>query len=540
MSDENAPIDGHDAGEHARVVNPDPDTSLTSSGTINRAKPRRSKAPVILGVGMAALLAGAVYTVFARGSDGSASRMVNVPRNIDTTPAGPQLAASENYRQSLANSNQQGSQQAAMTPGQSFLATPDEPTRPVEPPKEPIPVVEPKLPPANQRLVEVKEKIVYRDRPAAASPTQAPPPPETDWASIDAMAKRMASQSNGLSGSWQVGKSKNTIVIEQELYVDPKGRPTGVQVRAPGAQQSPSSSAASVRNTTRDLRDDRATTRASTRGPTTLRDQLQVGDTLDEQDRQSLREQRLRRELQATRNPNASPVETIFQDTSYQADLDTALPYLSVAPSESEPRLQVDTGRHYGSGAPAFTGDYYATAGSITYAVVVNGSDTDTPGPVVAKIMRGPLKGARLLGSFQENQETTAMVVQFDRVVLQDGTNLDASAYAIDAAKGTLAVKSEYDARLLQRYAPKLAGAFLSGIGRTLSQTEQTIVPLGLTGAGIARPKPNIEEGLYAGAGEVGDQLANEIEDMGPRGPIVRLNAGKLIGVLFTENVQRF
>ncbi|WP_062213148.1 DotG/IcmE/VirB10 family protein [Aureimonas sp. AU12] len=499
MSDENAPIDGHDAGEDVKVVNPDPDTSLTSSSTINRAKPRRSKAPVILGVGMAALLAGAVYTVFARGSDGSASRMVNVLRNIDTTPAGQQLAASENYRQSLANSNQQGSQQAAMTPGQSFLATPDEPTRPVEPPKEPIPVVEPKLPPANQRLVEVKEKIVYRDRLISNVANQMPPQPETDWASIDAMAKRMASQSNGLSGSWQVGKSKNTIVIEQELYVDPKGRPTGVQVRAPGSPQTVLDSSGDPR-----------------------------------------RETRSQRERQATRNPNASPVEAIPQDTSYQADLDTSLPYLSVAPTESEPRLQVDSGRHYGTGAPVFTGDYYAAAGSIAYAVIVNGSDTDTPGPVVAKVMRGPLKGARLLGSFKENRETTAMVVQFDRVVLQDGTNLDAKAYAIDAAKGTLAVKSEYDARLLQRYAPKLAGAFLSGIGRALSQTEQTIVPLGLTGAGIARPKANIEEGLYAGAGEVGDQLANEIEDMGPRGSIVRLNAGKLIGVLFTENVQRF
>ncbi len=95
--------------------------------------------------------------------------------------------------------------------------------------------------------------------------------------------------------------------------------------------------------------------------------------------------------------------------------------------------------------------------------MIVNGADTDTPGPVVAKIMRGPLKGARLIGSFKENDETTAMVVQFDRVVLQDGTNLDAKAYAIDALKGTLAVKSEYDARLLQRYAPRLAELSLEG-----------------------------------------------------------------------------
>lgn len=500
MSDENAPIDGNDdAADDAKLVNPDAKPVAGSASTISRAKPRRSKAPVLAGVGMAALVAGAVFVVFARGGDAATSRMVSVPQNIDTTPAGQQLATSENYRQTLNSSNQQGSQQAATTKGQSFLATPDEPTRPVEPPKDPIPVVAPKLPPPNQRPVAEKVRIEYRDRIVGTAPMQAPPQPETDWASIDAMAKRMGTQGDGLSGSWQVGKSKNTVVIEQQLYTAPDGRPTGVQVRAPGSPQ-----------------------------------------TVSDRDGEARPHTRSQRERQASRSPNASPVQTIPQDTSYQADLATSLPYLSVAPAESEPRLQVNTGQRYGSGTQPFNGDYYATAGSITYAVVVNGSDTDTPGPVVAKIMRGPLKGSRLIGSFKENDETTAMVVQFDRVVLPDGTNLDAAAYAIDAAKGTLAVKSEYDARLLQRYAPRLAGAFLSGIGRTLSQTESTIVGIGDSGVGIARPQPQLEQGLYAAAGEVGDQLANEIEDMGPDGPIVRLNAGKLIGILFTENVQRF
>lgn len=500
---ESSPDEKYDVGaDEAHFADPEPPTGTSGGGTIHRAKPRRSKAPVIVGFGAAALMAGAVFYSFSRGDDASPSRMVKVPQNINTTPAGEQLARSDAYRQSLEATNLQGSQQAALTTDQSFIATPDEPKRPVDPPKPPIPVVEPKLPGANDRKVEVREKIVYRDRPVSNIASQIPQQPQADWAGIDALSKLMQAQANGLSSSWSVGKSKNTVVIKQELYADPKDHRTGVPVRVQGST-----------------------------GIVSSQDDLPRGMKGEVRDR---------RDRLASRNPNVSPVETIPQDASYQADLDTSLPYLSVAPADNEPRLQVSTGQRYGAGGAAFSGDYYATAGSITYAVIVNGADTDTPGPVVAKIMRGPLKGARLIGSFKENDETTAMVVQFDRVVLQDGTNLDAKAYAIDALKGTLAVKSEYDARLLQRYAPRLAGAFLGGIGRTLSQTEQTIVPLGLTGAGIARPKPKFEEGLYAGAGEVGDQLAKEIEDMGPDGPIVRLNAGKLIGVLFTENVQRF
>ncbi|MEC5291944.1 DotG/IcmE/VirB10 family protein [Aurantimonas sp. C2-6-R+9] len=229
------------------------------------------------------------------------------------------------------------------------------------------------------------------------------------------------------------------------------------------------------------------------------------------------------------------PNPTVGQ--TYQADLSTSLPYFT-GRQESEPSLPVAVGRRLNSGHQPQSGDFYAAAGDVTFAVLINGSDTDTPGPVVAKIAKGPLKGARLIGGFAPNSENTAMIVQFDRVILADGTNLETSAYAIDASDATLAVRSDYDARLLQRYGPKLAGAFLNGLGEAIGRAGQTLVPLGL-GAGIVQDEPSTEEAIYSGLGEVGGQLADEIEDIGPAGPIVRLNAGSLVGILFTENVSR-
>ncbi|THK33385.1 hypothetical protein EHS39_36810 [Ensifer sp. MPMI2T] len=46
-----------------------------------------------------------------------------------------------------------------------------------------------------------------------------------------------------------------------------------------------------------------------------------------------------------------------------------------------------------------------------------------------------------------------------------------------------------------------------------------------------------LKDVLYAGAGRVGDQLASEIEDMAPSGPLMKLGSGYIIGVLFMQGV---
>lgn len=65
--------------------------------------------------------------------------------------------------------------------------------------------------------------------------------------------------------------------------------------------------------------------------------------------------------------------------------------------------------------------------------------DSDTPSLVVAEIFqKGPLYRTHFLGSFQQNRNTNALIVEFNRLVMQDGTEVQISAYAIDGTKGLL------------------------------------------------------------------------------------------------------
>ena len=177
-------------------------------------------------------------------------------------------------------------------------------------------------------------------------------------------------------------------------------------------------------------------------------------------------------------------------------------------------------------------------AGDVVLASTIITNDSDTPGPVVVEIRRGPLQGARLIGGFQANQNNTHLIVQFNSAVLPDGTPVPVSAYAVDARQKSLAVRSDLDRRLFARYAPRVAAAFVSGLGEALSDPGSTLVDLGGGVAGITRPQATFEQGVYQGLAEVGNDLAGEFVRAAPKGPLISLRSRQIIGVLFLQNVD--
>lgn len=177
-------------------------------------------------------------------------------------------------------------------------------------------------------------------------------------------------------------------------------------------------------------------------------------------------------------------------------------------------------------------------AGDVVLASTIITNDSDTPGPVVAEIRRGPLKGARLLGGFEANQNNTHLIVQFNSAVLPGGTQVPISAYAVDARQKSLAVRTDLDRRLFARYAPRVAAAFVSGVGDALSDPGTSLIDLGGV-TGVTRPAATIEQGLYKGLAEVGNDLAGEFVQNAPKGPMISLRSRQIIGILFVSNVVR-
>ncbi len=69
-----------------------------------------------------------------------------------------------------------------------------------------------------------------------------------------------------------------------------------------------------------------------------------------------------------------------------------------------------------------------------------------------------------------------------------------------------------------------------------MSRPSQEII-IGNNSTTVVDRETELKDALYAGAGRVGDQLASEIEDMAPSGPLVKLGSGYTIGVLFMQGV---
>ncbi|MEW5423988.1 hypothetical protein HNS03_18900 [Amorphus sp. 3PC139-8] len=189
--------------------------------------------------------------------------------------------------------------------------------------------------------------------------------------------------------------------------------------------------------------------------------------------------------------------------------------------------------------ADGSTGAVIIPAGTILYGEAVTTTTSDGPGaPVVVEITVGAFKGARLIGRFEVAERTNRMVIQFGSITLADGETLSANAYAVDGRSAETAIASDVDHRLLQRYGPLLAAAFIAGFGETASEVGSSIVAIG-DSAVISTDAPDLENALFAGLGEVGSVIAEDIRSATPAGPLVKLEAGWPVATLFVQPVER-
>ncbi|MDF1670187.1 MAG: DotG/IcmE/VirB10 family protein [Roseovarius sp.] len=426
MSDQKEPNENNDDAEIGPAVDPAEKLNQGGARQINRERKRGLLSFRNVALLTIVVVGGAVgYEVWKNPDLIGPSRVAGTP-NVDDTPAGDQLRTSERYQDNLRQQNEDGARTAEEN-DTSFIATPDEPLRQID---EKPPAIAPNknrpLPPANTPVQTQPPRTVVIDRQQPVQQQANPTPNQTqapDYARINQLAQLMATQQQGLLGSWQVQPSAVTVVVDQDLV--PKDEPT------PGATDNGIGIAGSA------------------------------------------------------------------------------------TPALSEP---------------------LARAGDVVLASTIITNDSDTPGPVVAEIRKGPLKGARLIGGFEANQSNTHLIVQFNSAVLPDGTQVPVSAYAVDARQRSLAVRSDLDRRLFARYAPRVAAAFVTGLGDALSDPGTSLIDLGGV-TGVQRPQATFEQGVYKGLAEVGNDLAGEFVQSAPKGPLISLRSRQIIGVLFVNNV---
>ena len=181
--------------------------------------------------------------------------------------------------------------------------------------------------------------------------------------------------------------------------------------------------------------------------------------------------------------------------------------------------------------------------GDVMFAVIDTAVNSDEPGPILATIVSGSLKGSKLIGSFNLPSNAQKMVISFNTLSVP-GINktLSVSAFAIDPDTARTAISSETNNHYLSRYGSLFASNFLEGFGNAF-QSADTTITIGGTGdtqqttvqSGIGR---SALENAVIGLATVGKAWGQVAQQNMNQKPTVEVFSGTSVGVLFTRDVS--
>jgi len=172
-------------------------------------------------------------------------------------------------------------------------------------------------------------------------------------------------------------------------------------------------------------------------------------------------------------------------------------------------------------------------AGTIAYAITLTESNSDVQGPVLAKILTGPLKGFKTLGSFTIADDY--LVLQFNRAILGN-EEYEIKAYALDPSTTLPGMATEINRHYLNRFILPVAADFIEAIGDAFGEAETTTNVS--DGVVVSDTKDvSISEAFWSGASDAGETLGELIEESKYSGPTIKVHAGSEMGLLFIESI---
>jgi intracellular multiplication protein IcmE len=179
-------------------------------------------------------------------------------------------------------------------------------------------------------------------------------------------------------------------------------------------------------------------------------------------------------------------------------------------------------------------------SGSILFAVLDTGINSDEDSPVMATIVEGSLKGTKLLGKFKRTDKR--LLLQFSTMNVPGlPTSMGINAVAIDPNTARTAVSGKVDNHYLLRYGALFGASFLSGIGSAVKESmSNTTVSMGGGGVTVAKaPNPiNVGKVAISGLGSVGDNFVGVMGQYTNMPPTVEIKAGTGVGLLLMSDLS--
>lgn len=178
-------------------------------------------------------------------------------------------------------------------------------------------------------------------------------------------------------------------------------------------------------------------------------------------------------------------------------------------------------------------------AGAILYAVLDTAVNSDYPdSPVMATIVAGKYKGAKVLGKINTVQNGQRVMLTFTKLTESSWpTGLTINAYAIDPDTARTAVATDVNNHYMLRYGSLFASSFLQGLGQAISESGTTVS----SDDGVVTSSTddlNTEETILVALGTVGQNASGEVNKLVNTPPTVKVKAGVGIGILFMDDVS--
>lgn len=175
-------------------------------------------------------------------------------------------------------------------------------------------------------------------------------------------------------------------------------------------------------------------------------------------------------------------------------------------------------------------------AGTIEYAQLVTEANTDAPGPILARLVSGPLSGARLIGSFSTTEEDF-LVLNFN-VIVVDGISQPTSAVALDPSTTNPGLITEVDQRYFKRVILPAAAAFVEGLTEAISESGTTTITINDENVAQSEQDKDSGQEVASGIAEAGEEVGELLEEEADRTrPLLRVASGTPMGILFLQPV---
>lgn len=184
-----------------------------------------------------------------------------------------------------------------------------------------------------------------------------------------------------------------------------------------------------------------------------------------------------------------------------------------------------------------FAAPVFIKAGTIMYAVINTSINSDEPGPVLATVVSGDMKGARLLGSIT-NQGQKVMItfnlLNSDSVA----KSVPINAVAIDQNTSRTSLSTDTNNHYVERYGSLFLASFMQGYGQAIATSGTATSTTGLTTT-TSTPSLSPKQTIAVALGNVGTAWGNQMNSIFSTPPTVKVKAGTGVGILFLSDVQQ-